>query len=85
MYIAQRSGICGGQYAQELKKLILCVLKKIPVYENMEAAAALAVYDKKNDDGRLSLIVPQSEGISAEIKLSLQDYTRLLKECAATL
>ncbi len=85
LYIAEKLNICGGQYAEDIKNLILCVLKKIPVYENIEEAAAYAVYDKKNEDGNVSLIVPKCVGGCAEIKLSLSEYTAFLKERAKKL
>lgn len=85
LYIAEKLNICGGQYAEDIKKLILSVLKKIPVYENIEEASAYAVYDKKNEDGNVSLIVPKRAGECAEIKLALTEYTNLLKECASSL
>lgn len=85
LYIAQKLNICGGQYAEDIKNLILCVLKKIPKYENIEEAAAYAVYDKKNEDNDVSLIVPKREGEWAEIKLALSEYSAILKECALSL
>ncbi|MBD5632026.1 MAG: 3-dehydroquinate synthase [Clostridia bacterium] len=81
LYIAEKSGICGGQYAKDLKNLILSVIKKPPYYEDIEKAAAFAKFDKKNDDDNIILIVPKSLGQSAELKLSLENYVSLLKEC----
>lgn len=81
LYVAQKLGICGGQYAKELQKLILTVIKKPPVYADIESAAKFALYDKKNNDEKVSLIVPRTYGNSAELKLKFEEYVRLLKEC----
>lgn len=83
--IARKFGICGGQYADNVKKLVLSVLGEIPAYNDIEKAAELAIHDKKNDDDNISLIVPKCEGECAEIKLSLSQYKKLLKECAESL
>ncbi len=81
LYIAQKCGICGGKYAEKLKKLILSVIKKPPVFQDVENAAKYALYDKKNTDDKVSMIVPGSEGKSAELKLEFSKYVALLKEC----
>ena len=81
LYIAQKRGICGGEYAETLKNLILSVIKKAPAYQDVEKAAQIAVYDKKNDDEKVSLVVPKTEGEWAEIKLPLREYAELLTEC----
>lgn len=81
LYIAEKRGICGGQYLENLKKLVIEVLGGKPYFEGVEEAAKLASYDKKNTDALISLIAPATEGRSAEIKLTLAEYTRLLREC----
>lgn len=85
LYIAEKLNICGKNYADSLRELITAVIKKVPVYEDVAIAAKLAKFDKKNTDANVSLIVPQSEGKSAEIKLSLEEYIKLLEECSAEL
>lgn len=82
LFIAQKRGICGGQYANDLKNLIISVIKNIPAYGDIGLAAEAAVHDKKNDDEKISLIVPECVGSCAEVKLSLPEYKKLLKECA---
>lgn len=83
LQIARKKGICGGQYADNLEKLILKVLKKIPAYRDVERAAEFALHDKKNDDERISVIVPKIEGKSAELKLYKEEYKQYLIETAA--
>ena len=85
LYIAQKLGICGGQYAKDLYNLILCALKNVPTYDDLEKAAAFALHDKKNEDDNVSLIVPKCLGQSAEIKLTLNEYIGYLKEYKETL
>lgn len=84
LYIARKYGICGGQYAENLEKLIKSVIK-IPVYDDVEESAKLAAYDKKNDDAKITLIVPQTEGKCAELKLLPREYASLLAECRDSL
>lgn len=84
MYIARKYGICGGQYADNIEKLIKTVLK-IPAYEDVEKAAEFAAYDKKNDGAKITLIVPKAEGESAEMKLLPREYAALLAECRNSL
>lgn len=79
LQIARKRGICGGQYAENLEKLIKKVIK-IPVYENIAEASLNAVHDKKNTDENISIITPCKEGEYAEIKLSQKEYTQLLQE-----
>ncbi len=81
LYIAVKCGICGRQYAEELKKLIEAVLGKVPFYPDVDRAAQGAKYDKKNDGGTISLIVPQSEGKWTELNLNLGEYVGYLTEC----
>lgn len=80
LYIARKYGICGGQYADNLEKLIKSVIK-IPAYEDIEKSAQFAAYDKKNSDANITVIVPETEGESAEIKLLPREYVALLTEC----
>ena len=86
LYIAVRCGICGGQYAESLRALIKKVLKKIPSYSDAQSAAAGAKYDKKNAEQSLvKMVVPASEGKSAEITLPLGEYVARIAECARTI
>ena len=57
----------------------------LPAYADIENSAVLAKHDKKNSDENISLIVPQSEGKSAEIFIGLDEYIRLLNECGRSL
>ncbi|MCM1546140.1 MAG: 3-dehydroquinate synthase [Clostridiales bacterium] len=86
LYIAQIKGICNSGYADSLRALIKRVIKNIPAYTDAEQAAKTAKFDKKNDEqSTVSVIVPESEGKSAEIKLPLDEYVRLIGGCAAKL
>lgn len=82
LYIARNFGICGGQYADSLEKLILSVLGKVLRYDGIKKAAEAALHDKKNDDENISLIVPASKGKYLELKVAFADYCRLLEECS---
>lgn len=82
LFIARKRGICGGRYADNLVKLIKKVVT-VPSYENLGEAAKLALHDKKNNDSLISLIVPATEGKSAEIKLEIGEYAEYLYACAA--
>lgn len=82
LQIARKRGICGGQYAENLEKLIKKVIK-IPAYENIAEAALNAVHDKKNIDENISVIAPCKEGEFAEIKLPATEYAELLQEEAS--
>ena len=79
LYIAEKLNVGGGEYYDNLRKLIKKVIN-IPVYSDIEKAASFAVMDKKNQGESISLIVPQAEGVSEEIKLDFKEYVRLLKE-----
>ena len=79
LHIAEELKIGGGEYYDNLRKLIKKVIK-IPVYNDIEEAAKLASMDKKNKGKTISLIVPQCEGKSCEITLVLEKYVALLKE-----
>ena len=79
LQIARKRGICGGQYADNLEKLIKKVIK-IPHYENIDKAALNAIHDKKNVDENISLIVAYKEGEFKEIKLPVEEYTELVKD-----
>lgn len=81
LYIAKLKHICGGIYAEQLEMLVRAVLGKIPAYDDIEKAAEFAKFDKKNDDSKISLIVPEIEGKCTEIKLSAVEYTAMLSEC----
>lgn len=85
LYIAQKLGICGGQYAKELQNLILAVIKKAPYLSGVEQAAELALHDKKNESKEISLILPKDKGEWTEVNLPLEEYANLLKECAEKL
>lgn len=82
LYIAQKLGICGAESAKEYAKLIKRVMPEIPSYSDVSAAARFAVHDKKNVDGKISLILLKSIGSWAEVKIPLEKYTALLEECA---
>ncbi len=84
LFIARKLGICTGEYADNLIALIKSVIS-VPAYENLGEAARLALHDKKNSGGLISLIVPESEGKSAEIKLNINEYAEYLYACAALL
>ena len=62
LQIARKLGICGGQYAENIEKLVLTVIKRAPFFGDIERAAELAVHDKKNETELISLIVPKHEG-----------------------
>lgn len=83
LYIAVKRGICGGEYADGLKRLIEAAIGKIPSFTDVESAAAGAKYDKKNDGDGISLILPQGEGVWTELRLGSEEYSDLLKECCA--
>ena len=85
LYIARKYGICGGQFADNLEKLIISVLKKVPAYDGIKSAAKAALFDKKNDDDKISLVVPASEGKYGQLKLGFDEYAELLEECCAKL
>lgn len=80
LQIARKYGICGGQYAENLEKLILSVIKKAPSFGGIERAAEIALHDKKNETELISLIVPKCEGECAEIMIKKDEYARYLKE-----
>lgn len=82
LFIAEKKGVCGGKYAENLYKLIKKVIKTIPAYDDAEKGAAFAKFDKKNtDDALISIIVPCEEGKSKEIKLPVTEYLSLISEC----
>ncbi|MGN0808063.1 MAG: 3-dehydroquinate synthase family protein [Candidatus Coproplasma sp.] len=81
--IAQSKGVCGGEYAENLKKLIRKVIKNIPAYEDMGQAALAAKFDKKNDEqSTVSMIVPAVEGRCQEIKMPLGEYADVIGQIA---
>lgn len=69
LQIARNYGICGGEYAENLEKLILSVIGEKPCFDNIDGALISAMHDKKNDDDKISLIVPATKGNSAELSL----------------
>lgn len=82
LYIAKALGIGGGQYYENLISLIKAVIKTIPAYDDVERAALMAKFDKKNSgDGEISIIAPKTEGESTEIILKTQEYVKLITEC----
>ncbi len=86
LYIAVRKGICGGQYAEDLRKLIGKVINKVPAYPNAATAARGAKYDKKNVvRSSVSIIVPVAEGRCEELLLPVDEYCNLIEECARSL
>lgn len=85
LYIAEKLNTCLQNYANSLKNLIKAVIKRIPAYEDVSKAAALAKFDKKNEDSNISIVVPESEGKCTEIKLSAEKYAQLLEECAKSI
>lgn len=81
LFIAEKEGLCGGKYAENLKKLIKSVVK-IPALECVEVAAKNALHDKKNVNSSIKIIAPKSEGEWAEIQLPPEKYAEYLRECA---
>ena len=79
MYIAERLNLGGGEYYENLRKLIKKVIR-IPSYSDIESAARFAVMDKKNHGDSISMMVPKNEGESMEVTLELEEYVQLLKE-----
>lgn len=80
LQIARNYGICGGEYAENLEKLILSVIGEKPCFDNIDGALISAMHDKKNDDDKISLIVPATKGNSAELKLDFNEYCRQVVE-----
>lgn len=85
IYIAEKLNTCIQDYADDIKKLIRSVIKKIPTYDDIANAAALAIHDKKNNDSNVSIMVPVSVGKCTELKLSMGEYVSMLEECALCL
>ena len=79
MHIAQKLNVGGGEYYDNLRKLIKKVIK-IPEYSDIESAAKFALMDKKNHGDTISMMVPKIEGESTEITLNFEKYVQLLKE-----
>lgn len=83
LYIAEKKGVCGGEYAQNLKKLVKKVIGSVPAYPDAAQAAVKAKYDKKNErQDVVSVVVPAREGQSAELRLPLEEYAALVGECS---
>ncbi len=86
IFIAQKLGIGGGKYYENLITLIKRVIKDIPAYEDIESAALMAKFDKKNSKAaKISMIVPKCEGESAEIDIGIDEYVKLITECRDSL
>ncbi len=85
LYIAMKKGVCDKNYAASLIGLIKKIVNKIPSYPDIAEACKLAAYDKKNSDSRISVIVPAQIGRTEEIKLGMDEYVSLVKECSETL
>ncbi|MDE7087662.1 MAG: 3-dehydroquinate synthase [Clostridia bacterium] len=86
LFIARRKGVCGGEYADSLCKLIKKVIKTVPSYADVREAAAMAKYDKKNEkQSVISFIVPAVKGKSAEIILPIGEYLDQVEACAKEL
>ena len=85
LFMAEKLNVCHKNYAEELRKLVLAVLRKIPAYDDISSAAALAKFDKKNEDANISVVVPETEGKCTEIRLSADEYTKMLEESANSL
>ena len=84
MYIARKLGVGGGEYFEKLTSLIGQVIK-VPAYADLQGAVAAAGHDKKNESERITLIVPEREGRSAEITVGRDEYLKYLTECAKEL
>ncbi|MCD8309099.1 MAG: 3-dehydroquinate synthase [Clostridia bacterium] len=85
LYIAVKSGICTQQYADSIIKLIKKVIT-VPAYADGQKACMLSKYDKKNERAaEVSMVVPREHGITAELKLPLDEYAALINECANSL
>lgn len=81
MLIAEKLGRGGGEYYENLKKLIKSVVA-VPAFADVEKAAAYAKYDKKNAvASEISMIVPYIEGESREIVLPAEEYISLIALC----
>ena len=86
MYIARSRGLGGGAFYDNLVSLIKTVIKNIPAYDDIEEAALMAKYDKKNDDsGKITVIVPNVVGRTSEITFGVDVYADLLVECRDSL
>lgn len=82
IYIARKLGYCDGDYADSLNKLIKKVIGRIPAYDDIEEAAKLARFDKKNTaSSQISFVAPSKVGKSVEIILPAEQYVRLIAEC----
>lgn len=85
MYIAVKKGICTPGYAHSLSGLIKRVIT-IPAYADADRACKAAMYDKKNIKAdEISMIVPEREGTVAEMRLSADEYARMLCDCAQSI
>lgn len=86
MYIAKSYGLGGGVYFDNLVSLIKAVIKKIPAYDDIEKVAFAAKYDKKNSGSeKVTVVVPNTAGRSAELVIDMKDYVKLICECRDSL
>ena len=86
LYLAQKSGCCGEEYADVLRDLIVRVLGRVPAPVDAAEAAARARYDKKNEQNtRVTMIVPVGRGQTQKLTLPVARYCALIGECAAAI
>lgn len=79
--IALKKGLINENYAEELKNLILKVIKKMPDFENIELAGSKAILDKKNDKiNQITMIISCDKGQTIPLKLETEDYINYLKD-----
>lgn len=84
MYIAEKLNMGSKSYFDELRNLIFKVVK-IPALDDVRAAAEFAKFDKKSQDDKISIIVPEIEGKCTEVSLTFEEYSSLLEECSGSL
>ncbi len=61
--LAEQENACTKEYASRMKKLVLSALSgKTPILPSAAAVAEAAVSDKKNKDGKISVMLPIAEG-----------------------
>lgn len=85
LFIAREKGICRGEYYDSLILLIKKVIKNIPAFADIENSAKGAKYDKKNSSGKITIVVPETEGHSRELQLDMDEYINLLIKCRNSL
>ncbi|MCD8371728.1 MAG: 3-dehydroquinate synthase [Clostridia bacterium] len=85
LYIAVKSGICTDEYAKSIIKLIKKVIS-VPSYGDAEKACLLSKYDKKNRKAaEISMVVPESKGKTATVRLPSEQYSAYIVGCAQSL